>query len=235
MGRAALAAALVAPAALAAPKSTGAIGEGEFQVEGELGTLDQAAIDGRLATVSGAVNRCYAEGVEKLWYLGGRLEVKVRVRRDGAVKQVATLSPLGNYAVEKCILGVLGGLRFSPPVGGREAEFEYGWEFRPRATIKRWDNHDVDRGVRSRLGELGACDKGRPLPRGLKLTFFVLPGGKVGSVGVGAELPLGEGYAACVVARVSSWRFDDPLGVVARATWELPATGQNDSFQQVRP
>jgi hypothetical protein len=231
MGRAtvALVAVALAPALGAARP-----GDEEFDLQADLGTLDAAAIDGPLARVTGAVNGCYQQGVTRLWYLGGRFEVKVRVRTDGGVKHVAATAPLGNYAVEKCIVGVVSALRFARPRGGREAEFDYGWDFQTRTPetmkMKRWDNHDVGRLFARHLRELGACGGGRALPRGLKVTFFVLPGGKVTSVGVGADEPLADGWASCLVARVAGWRFEDPLGAIARATYEFPTAGRHDSF-----
>ncbi len=211
-------------AALAPALALGAPRDDDFDVQSELGTLDQSAIDGPLGAASGAVQGCYRSAVAKQWYLGGRLEVKVRVRGDGAVKQVATTTPLGNRDVEQCVAGVVGGLKFATPRGGREAEFDYGWDFRGgKAPLTAWGNGDVGRQFAKHRGELAACGRPGGLPRGLKVTFFVLPGGKVASVGVGADVPVADGVARCIAGRVAAWRFDDPLGAIARATWDAAA------------
>jgi len=193
----------------------------EVQIQGELGTLEQEQIDAGFRPELEAINACYHEAVAKLWYLSGALELRVRVTRDGGVKEATTVRPLGSFAVEKCILDRVRGLRFAHPKGNAEAEFNYTWNFRAKAAVKTWGNDDVGRAFDKHRAEIDACEKKGPVPPGLRVTFFVAPGGKVTSVGVGADGPLADDYASCVIGRVQAWRFDDPLGKIARATYQF--------------
>jgi hypothetical protein len=193
----------------------------EIQLQGELGTLDQEQVEGPFRNVSAEVSACYHSAVGKLWYLGGKLELKVRVNKDGSVKQVTTLTPLGSFAVESCIVTIARGLFFPHPKGNAEAEFNYSWDFRAKASLKEWSNDDVGEKFDKHRPELVTCEKKGPVPPGLRVTFYVTPGGKVTSVGLGADAPLDEGYARCVAERVAAWKFDDPLGKIARATYQF--------------
>ncbi len=193
----------------------------ELQVQGELGILEQEQIDGAFRPRTEQINHCYHEVVAKLWYLGGKLELKVRVKRDGGVKEVSLVNPLGSLHVEKCIAGIVRDLSFPKPRGNGEAEFNYSWDFRAKASMKDWTNDDVGRHFDKHKKEIDACEKDGPVPPGLRVTFFVTPGGKVSSVGVGADAPVPEAYAACVSACVQRWKFDDPLGKIARATYQF--------------
>ncbi len=193
----------------------------EVQIQGELGTLEQEQIDAGFRPRLGAINGCYQDGVAKLWYLGGALELRVRVDQEGGVKEVSAVRALGNFTVEKCILDEVRGLRFARPKGGHEAEFNYTWNFRAKTALKDWSNDDVGRHFDKHRAEIDACEKKGPVPAGLRVTFFVGPGGKVTSVGVGADGPVADSYASCVIGRVQAWRFDDPLGRIARATYQF--------------
>jgi hypothetical protein len=193
--------------------------DGEIRIEGTLGTLSEEAIESALKGRRAAVDRCYRDGVGKLWYLGGAFEVRVRVRGDGSVKEAGAVTPLGNYEVERCIVGAVSAATFPQPKGGAEAEFNYSWHFLGRASLLPWGQRDVERHVAARKGELQACGKRRA--SGLRVAFFVGPGGKVTSVGVGADGPIDDRFARCVADRVAAWRFDDPLGRMARAVYQF--------------
>jgi TonB family protein len=195
--------------------------DSEIQLQGELGQLEQEQIEGAFRPVNGQINACYQGGVEKLWYLGGTLELKVRVLKEGGVENVSTVTPLGNYDVERCVLGIVQRVSFPKPKGGAPAEFNYTWNFRAKAAIQEWGNDDVGDHFSKRRKELAVCEKKGPVPPGLRVTFFVTPGGKVTSVGLGADAPLDEAYAQCVAGRVVTWKFNDPLGKIARATYQF--------------
>jgi hypothetical protein len=112
-------------------------------------------------------------------------------------------------------------MHFARPKGGAEAEFNYSWDFRARAAVRDWGTDDPNSHFGKHLKDLAQCDKKGPVPPGLRVTFFVAPGGKVTSVGVGADAPVDANYASCVALRVQSWKFDDPLGKIARATYQF--------------
>jgi hypothetical protein len=193
----------------------------EFQVTGTVGTIDQDAIDQPFQMLGGEINRCYHDGAARLWYLGGKLELKVKVQGDGGVKEVATVTPIGNLAVERCVAEIVRGMHFAHPKGGPEAEFNYSWDFQARAAVKDWGTDDASAHFEKHRKDLKDCMRRGSPPPGLRVTFFVAPGGKVTSVGVGADAPVADDYATCVAERVSTWKFDDPLGKIARATYRF--------------
>lgn len=215
------AAAPVRRAPAPAPRPAESASAEEFSVTGTMGTLDQDAVDQPFQLQGGEINRCYHDGAARLWYLGGKLELKVKVKHDGAVKEVATVTPLGNLSVERCVAEIVRGMHFAHPRGGSEAEFNYSWDFQARAAVRDWGTDDASSHFEKHRKDLKECVHRGPAPSGLRVTFFVAPGGKVTSVGVGADSPVDDGYASCVAERVQTWKFDDPLGKIARATFRF--------------
>ncbi|MSP63017.1 MAG: hypothetical protein EXR72_22310 [Myxococcales bacterium] len=209
-----------------------AVGEGaaraddsddQFKVQGVLGSLEPAVIEAGFKSGTAAVNACYREGVGKAWFLGGRFEIKARVVADGTVREAQGVAPLGNFEVEQCILRAVRGLRFATTSSSAgEAEVGYSWDFQPKAPLRRWDDSDVGRHFVRLAPKLKACVQSGPTPLGLRVAFFVGPGGEVKSVGLGSDGPITPAYASCVRKRVTDWRFDDPLGRIARATYQFP-------------
>jgi hypothetical protein len=60
----------------------------EMQVEGTVGELDDGAVQRVLQANHGAMRRCYDEQAGRLHYVGGHLELKVRVLPSGQPKWV---------------------------------------------------------------------------------------------------------------------------------------------------
>lgn len=243
------------------PKEPGrAMETAEIKVQSSVGILDQAAVEGPIGARANAdtIQNCYRMGVTKFRFLDGQLGIKVRVQVDGAVKQVDITMPIGSFEVERCVADVIRGLRFGPPRGDAEAEFDYVWEFRSSAPVQYWESTDVEKVFVEHRGELKACGLGAKGAKGAKggqaakggqgekggqaekggqgekdgqdanpaavvfpVTFYVMPGGKVGSVSVGG-LGLEERRARCMADRVAKWRFPDPLGTVAHAVYVIP-------------
>lgn len=193
----------------------------EIQVQGELGTLEQDQIDAVFNGKRAAVAACYDAGLAELWYLGGTLELKLRVARDGAVKSAQTVRSLGSWAVDRCLVGVGRGLRFPPPRGHAEAEVTYPLRFRGKATLKEWGRAEVGRVFAAHQKALDACAHAGNVPPALRVTLFVGPGGRVGAAGLGADGPIEDKYGECVVREVGRWKFADPRGRIARATYEF--------------
>jgi hypothetical protein len=200
----------------------------EMKVQSSVGTLDQAAVEGPIGARANAdtIQHCYRAGVAKFRFLDGKLGIKVRVQVDGAVKQVDITMPIGSFEVERCVADVIRGLRFGPPRGDAEAEFDYVWEFRSPAPVQYWEETDVGKVFLEHRAELKACglggQGGKAAKGELPVTFYVMPGGKVGSVSVGG-LGLEERRARCLADHVAKWRFSDPLGTVAHAVYVVPA------------
>lgn len=197
------------------------VAEGEMEVRGDLGSLDLAAVEAVMVREQASIEQCYRKELAQFHYLGGKLEVRVRVGGNGAARRTLVTAPLGSIAVERCVVGIVRTLRFPAPEGAKEAEFAYAWEFRPAVALREWREEDVRDVFRRHLADLRSCERRGNVPPKLRITVFVAAGGRVGSVGVGGDGALTDEYVRCVAAKVGAWRFPDPLGQVARATYRF--------------
>jgi len=196
--------------------------EDEIKVTGTLGTLNDDEINGPFQRRWDDITRCYQAAQAKLPYLGGRIEIKVRVGAGGEAKKAyVSSSTMGNYEAEKCILGVARELSFSRPHGGGEAEFTYPLEFRQQRPVSAWEGDRLQ--VQKHRHDVSACKQKSPggLPPGVTVTVYVAPGGKVASAGLSADAPLDDAFDTCLVEKSRLWHLDDPLGRIAKASAEV--------------
>jgi hypothetical protein len=210
------------PVAAPAPKPA-AEDDDQIKVSGTLGTLNDEEVSGPFQRRWDDITQCFADAKGKLWYLGGRIELKARVVKSGDLKSMYVVSStLGNYDAERCILTIARDLHFSRPHGGSEAEFTYPIEFHGKSAVQEWDEARVAAKLHTPKvrGEIRECKQksSNGLPPSVTLTLWVAPGGKITSAGMAADAPLDEGFAACVVGRARLWRVDDPLGKIAKCT-----------------
>lgn len=191
-----------------------------MQVSGTLGTLTDDQIAGPFQRRWDDITRCYDDAARRLGYLGGKVEIKLRVDHNGESKEgYIVSSTLGSYQAERCILQIARELQFASPKGGPVAEFSYPIQFRARRPVTEWDAARGAAVLTHHRGEVDAC-----LPKAapkVALTVYVAPGGKVTSAGLSAGGPLDDGAATCLVQRARSWRFADPLGKIAKLTLEV--------------
>jgi TonB family protein len=206
----------------AAPAAEAPAPDDEIKVSGTLGSLNEDEINGPFQRRWDDITRCYQEAQARLPYLGGKIEVKVRVGAAGEVKKVfVSSSSIGNYEAEKCILAIARELSFGKPHGGSEAEFTYPLEFRQQRPVSAWEGDRVQ--VAKHRRDVTLCKQKSPngLPPAVSLTVYVAPGGKVASAGLSADAPLDDAFASCLVEKSRAWRLDDPLGRIAKATAEV--------------
>ena len=193
----------------------------EMKVSGTLGTLEEDEIAGPFQRRWDDITHCYDSVAQKQQYLGGKIEVKLRVTAAGDPKSAfVAASTFGNYDAERCVLGIARELHFGKPHGGGEAEFSYPIEFRARRPVQTWEEARVSPSVARHRADVRECkqkSEGR-LPSSLSMTVYVAPGGKIASAGLAADAPLDDAFAACLVGKTKSWRLDDPLGKIAKAT-----------------
>jgi hypothetical protein len=194
-----------------------------MSVSGTLGTLSDEEIGGPFERRWDQVSRCFAEAraKSKLWYLAGKVELKIRVGQDGKPKTAfVSSSTVGHYDVERCILGIARELSFSRPHGGSEAEFTYPIEFRGKAAVMPWDGERLGPAMARHKKDVSACKRAlaAALPPSVMMTVYVAPGGKVTSAGFHADAPLDDTFAMCLIEKCRTWRVDDPLGRIAKAT-----------------
>ncbi len=196
----------------------------EMQVAGTLGSLTDEEMGAPFQQRWSDITACYQQAKARLWYLGGKVELKVRVAASGDPKSVyVSSSTVGNYQAEHCILEIARGLHFAKPHGGAEAEFTYPIELGDRAAVQTWDGARVRPALARHRRDVTQCRQKSPtrLPSDLMLTVYVAPGGKVTSAGLAADAPLDDTFASCLVQKTHKWRLDDPLGRIAKCTVEV--------------
>ena len=199
---------------------------GEMQVEWMVGELDSAGCDKVLAAHHDEIKKCYQEATERLFYLGGRMVLKLRIGASGLPHSVAmTSSTVGSYEVEHCVAAVLHKLHFPPPKGG-DGELTYPVEFAARTPVGTWPAEKV--AAELKRAKLAGCAGHKPRPgehiapvQAMRLTLYVGPGGKVTSVGFSAEEPIDDKVAHCVAGKARALQLDDPLGKMVKVSYDL--------------
>jgi TonB family protein len=191
--------------------------EDDMQIEGTKGTLDVAAaqrtIEGRFDELVG----CWQEEARGKRWLGGHVELKFRVNRDGTVKRVHVIqSDLGSWAIEKCLVARSSTLAFTKPEGG-EAEITFPFDFPVQTKIKQLDEEQAAKELAKAWKTLGECEAA---PASVQITVWVGPGGAVKSAGfaAGEAEPFDEAWAECALEKALAWKLTDPRGVVTKAT-----------------
>jgi len=184
---------------------------------GVLGSLTDDQIQGPIQQRWPEIQRCKAQ-VRPPWYIGGRVALHFRIARDGEVKKLnIEESQLGNWSIERCILGIARTLHFSHPRGG-EADFSYPIDFPARAQVTEWLPEQIAADIGKHRKELAQCERaGARHP--YKLTVYLGAGGKVVSAGIAFPDEIDEAYIDCVIGKAQTWKFTDPLGIVVRATY----------------
>jgi hypothetical protein len=211
----------VAKTEASAPPPEPAERRDDMAVEGTLGSLSEDDIAGPFQRRWDEITRCYEDATTRLSYLGGRIELKLRITQTGEPKSAYVVgSTFGNWDAERCVLGIARSLRFAKPHGGPEAEFTYPIEFRHKRAVTTWDGGRVEPSLARHKHDLDVCKAKlvAGVPPSLTLTLYVAPGGKVTSTGLAADAPLDDAFSACVVQKTRLWRLEDPLGTIAKTT-----------------
>jgi hypothetical protein len=101
------------------------------QVEQELGSIDQRAVERKFGALQGELEKCHQQGRDRVEYMSGDVKIFMRVGKDGKVRySYFEESTLGDRDTEKCILDVLGRASWPQPQGG-EAEVRNGFGWGP--------------------------------------------------------------------------------------------------------
>jgi hypothetical protein len=197
-------------------------GPGDVQASGMLGTLQTADIQPVIEKSWNDVETCFTDHAARLRYVGGHVELKFRVARDGTVKHVhVAVGDLGAWPVEKCVLELAQAMTFPRPKGG-EAVFSFPIDFPARSRTVSMEAGRAASDIGPRLKKLGKCNQasdGDAVPP-LDITLYVGPGGKVLSVGFASngDEPIPFGWADCVHDEITTWKLTDPRGAVAKTT-----------------
>lgn len=191
-----------------------------LQVQGTVGTVKEDEVEQTFKQHFSELTACITTAKQKFRWVGGTVEVKVRLDEKGTPKAVyLARSTLGHHEAEQCLLHAVGGLHFPPPKGGKEAEFEYPVDFGSPPQVGQWEGSRLEARLAAIRGPLKECRRrgGKAPPTSLALTVYVGPGGKVLSAGLASTAPIAAPVAECVVAQAQRLRLEDPLGRVMKA------------------
>ncbi len=185
-----------------------------MSVAGVMGTLDESQIQAPFRARWRDVTTCI-DGVRKSKpYVGGQLELKVRVSKEGRARQVVLMNTIGSRDVERCLLWIVRTFAWDRPSGGADAEFTYPIEIQRRHGVVEWAEGAIKPAKLHKLKHKISPCKGR----GAVLSMYVGPGGRVVSAGVAN---VDDDTAACLVDKALEAAMPDPMGAVALLTLTL--------------
>jgi TonB family protein len=196
---------------------------GDIEVQGLLGRLEPSQIQPVVERHWSDIETCYRTHIGRHRFIGGHVELKFRVNRDGTVKRVHVLEgDLGAWPVEKCVLEVAQLMMFPKPKGG-EAELQFPIDFPGRGSVAILAEAGADAELQPHFETLEECAEAGRSTR-VRLTVYTGPGGAVKSAGfVAPDGSLDPAWADCAEKKILTWKLTDPRGKVMKATSWYPA------------
>jgi len=195
------------------------------QISGQRGVLEPGDIEPVIKQHSTRLSDCFSENTRKLPYVGGQVELKFRVNRDGTVKLVqASRGDLGAWPVERCLLGVSREMSFPRPKGNGEAEFSFPIDF-PSRSSPTADTNGLSTELAKKVSDLAACDEAvGGTPGSVTIIVYVGVKGAVKSAGFTTteDAPFPDEWADCAMAKALEWKLTDPRGKVVKASGTYP-------------
>ena len=188
-----------------------------LELESTRGKMDPADVEAGLAPHAAALQDCYLSRVGKQKWLGGKVELKWQISREGVLTSAQVVAgDLGHWGVEKCMLGLARTMTFAKPKGG-DADFTIPLELSARGAAEWWDEDKSNAVVAKRVGELAACaEEGLPDPTDVTVTAYVGTRGKVQAAGFSSPALIDDAWADCAHKVVMGWTLTDPKGKVAK-------------------
>ncbi len=194
-----------------------------MSIEGQLGSIAPANVRQVMRDAEATLMACYTRRVEALPCLSGRVEFRIRVGEDGAVRwAIPTSSTLGDRATEQCMIEAATALRFNEPCGG-EAEVTYALDMDggpDRRPATAWTPQRVETALRTRRTALATCRHGDRSP--LQVTLYVAPDGTVAAAGAALASHQAMAMTDCVLREVQALRLPTPGSWYARTTVTIP-------------
>lgn len=190
------------------------------QITGLLGTIERDQVSAALEPRMGSFMRCFEQRMGELEFLSGEVQLSFRIREDGTVAWVyPSTTTVGDLAAERCVLDVARRARFPRPHGG-EAEFSWGFAFDAPEDIRQptpWEASRVGPTLLSGASDLAS----RCSARGVRVTAYVSPGGRVLSAGASATSQEQLPALDCVIEAVRGLTMPDPGSYAAKVTFLL--------------
>jgi hypothetical protein len=186
------------------------------------------------------LRRCYREAGPASAFAGGQVSLRFVVDPTGATSAVQVVeSRLGNFEVERCLVGVGRSIRFPRPQGAAVASVDYTLEFHASGETAVVDVPDgaVDT---TTLGEQLASQCEALSGGEVVATVYVDRRGAVRSAGLASSAPLEDSAGACLTQALRRSRIPAGQarnGAVARLRIALPAdvVARRDTAEHPRP
>jgi hypothetical protein len=188
----------------------------------EKGYLNQNDVNEVLEKHVGQLTSCYDRAGAARKYAAGSVTLRFLVGPTGQVDDVLVVgSELGNYMVERCLVVEGRKLPFAAPGGGRGADFEYSVEFRSTRQhhVVERPTERLRRTLAARMRSLGRC--GAPGEKPVDAVAYIMPNGKVVSVGLQSTGRLDTIAAMCVVGTIRRWRLPGDKGHLVRTSFPV--------------
>jgi TonB family protein len=196
----------------------------EMRLDSELGAMDTEEVEAALQARFEDVRACYERAGKAQEYAGGRVLLRFLIGVDGHPQDVWVVeSSLGNYAVERCLVGVGRSVVFNAPGGQKATTFDYPVEFRStnQMTVLEIDGLKIEHDLATFLPQLAAC--GKLAKDTVAAIMYIEPSGFPGSVGLAANVALDEDAGDCVVQTIQRWKMSAVLpNHVLRANFRIP-------------
>jgi hypothetical protein len=190
----------------------------ELQVRLDHGFISQEAAQEAVMRHWSELRRCYDAAGPATAFAGGAVTLHFVVAPAGTIGALAvTESRLGNFEVERCLVGVGRQVTFPRPQGGADASVDYTLEFQSTGQIAVVDLADgqLDPNLPALLTHLGGRCEGLAGEEVLA-TLYVDATGAIRSNGLASASPLDPDAAACLSRALGQATV--PAGLVASGT-----------------
>jgi len=199
-----------------APPVPEKIDTGPTSMEGEIGGMNEEAMDNAFASLG--VAQCIERGSEKIDALGGEFKLKLRIDKKGSARWAYLAeSTLGDRDTEKCLIDLARAKNWPKPVGG-DGLAEKTYAIDPPTQPLTLDEKRVRGEIARARAETAKCRRG--VDGSFVATVYVKPDGHVESAGVAVPSEKGEDVADCVVEALMKVRFRAPTKP-AKVSFEL--------------
>lgn len=191
---------------------------GPSYYEGEIGGMDEFAVEGRFKSLMRPISRCFETGSERVEQLGGSFTVAFRVDKKGATRWAyMKASTLGDRDTESCILDIVRAEAWPKPLSG-EGLAEKTIEIEPSKAPHALDDKRVRAAVSAAKKRTEACRKG--IRGAFFATVYLEPNGRARTAGVATPDEKGDAVADCITSEIKKLKFI-ATGKVAKVTFAM--------------
>jgi len=148
----------------AQPATSERPGAAQIEVQGEIGGLDQDAVNRVVQSASRDIDRCWERGVARNELVSGSIQLVLGIGGTGrAAYAFVERSSLGESEMERCMLKTLTDRTFPKPVGGKvglvRSSFSFELDKTTRAPVS-WPSSRVSETLAALADPIAACKSG---------------------------------------------------------------------------